>query len=207
VSRTALGTTQSPIQWIPGALSLGVKRPVREADHILPSSAEAKKMSGAILPLLQYACMALCSFKIAQEQLYTYLLYSIVSSHLRLYLQSGLLPSGFPTQILSPMRATCSARLILLNLITLIIFGEAYKLLFVCLFRNVVNKLWLPFTGIFKEFTKWGVAMWSVCCTAFGHLTHHPKYWALSDFPESGDHQLPHNLTTVWQVPWIFRSG
>jgi hypothetical protein len=39
-SRTALGPTQSPIQWVPGALSLGVKRPGREADHARPSSAE-----------------------------------------------------------------------------------------------------------------------------------------------------------------------
>jgi hypothetical protein len=38
-SRTALGPTQSPIQWVPGALSLEVKRPVREADHSAASSA------------------------------------------------------------------------------------------------------------------------------------------------------------------------
>jgi hypothetical protein len=41
-SRTALGSTQPPIQWVPGALSLGVKRPGREADHSPPSSAEVK---------------------------------------------------------------------------------------------------------------------------------------------------------------------
>jgi hypothetical protein len=41
-SRTVLGPTQSPIQWVPGALSLEVKRPVREADHSPPSSAEVK---------------------------------------------------------------------------------------------------------------------------------------------------------------------
>jgi hypothetical protein len=28
-----LGPTQPPIQWVPGALSLGVKRPGHEADH------------------------------------------------------------------------------------------------------------------------------------------------------------------------------
>jgi hypothetical protein len=33
-SRTALGPTQPPIQWVPGVLSVGVKRPGREADHI-----------------------------------------------------------------------------------------------------------------------------------------------------------------------------
>jgi hypothetical protein len=42
VSRPALGPTQTPIQWIPRALSLGVKRRGREADHSPPSSAEVK---------------------------------------------------------------------------------------------------------------------------------------------------------------------
>jgi hypothetical protein len=39
-SRTTLGPTQPPIQWVPGALSLGVRRPGRKADHSPPSSAE-----------------------------------------------------------------------------------------------------------------------------------------------------------------------
>jgi hypothetical protein len=43
VSGTALGPTRPPIQWVPGALSLGVKWPGREADHSLPSSAEVKE--------------------------------------------------------------------------------------------------------------------------------------------------------------------
>jgi hypothetical protein len=42
-SRTALGSTQPPIQWVPGAIFLGVKRPVREAGHSPPSSAEVKE--------------------------------------------------------------------------------------------------------------------------------------------------------------------
>jgi hypothetical protein len=42
-TRTALGATQPPIQWVSGALSLGVKRPGREADHSPPSSAEVKE--------------------------------------------------------------------------------------------------------------------------------------------------------------------
>jgi hypothetical protein len=33
---------QPPIQWVPGALSLGVKRPGSEADHTLPYSAKVK---------------------------------------------------------------------------------------------------------------------------------------------------------------------
>jgi hypothetical protein len=39
---TALGSTQPPIQWVPGVLSLGVKRPGREADHSPPSIVEVK---------------------------------------------------------------------------------------------------------------------------------------------------------------------
>jgi hypothetical protein len=42
-SRTALGPTQPPIQWVPGALFLGVKRLGREADHSSPSSVEVKE--------------------------------------------------------------------------------------------------------------------------------------------------------------------
>jgi hypothetical protein len=42
-SRRALGPTQPPIQWVPGTLSLGVKRQGREADHSPPSSAEVKE--------------------------------------------------------------------------------------------------------------------------------------------------------------------
>jgi hypothetical protein len=38
-----MGPTQPPIQWKTGALSLGVKRPGREADHSPPSSIEVKE--------------------------------------------------------------------------------------------------------------------------------------------------------------------
>jgi hypothetical protein len=41
-SRTALGSTQPPTQWVPEALSLRVKRRGREADHSPPSSAEVQ---------------------------------------------------------------------------------------------------------------------------------------------------------------------
>jgi hypothetical protein len=43
MSRMALGPIQSPIQWVPRALSLGVKRLGREADHSPPSSAKVKE--------------------------------------------------------------------------------------------------------------------------------------------------------------------
>jgi hypothetical protein len=42
-SRTDLGPTQPPIQWVLGAPSLGVKRPGREADHSYPSSADVRE--------------------------------------------------------------------------------------------------------------------------------------------------------------------
>jgi hypothetical protein len=39
----ALGPTQPPKQWVPGALSLGVKRPGREADYSTSSSTKVKE--------------------------------------------------------------------------------------------------------------------------------------------------------------------
>jgi hypothetical protein len=38
----AMGPTQPPIQWVPGVLSLGIKRLGREFDHSPPSRAEEK---------------------------------------------------------------------------------------------------------------------------------------------------------------------
>jgi hypothetical protein len=43
MSRLALGSAQPPIQWVLGALSLGVKWPGYEADHSPPSSAKVKE--------------------------------------------------------------------------------------------------------------------------------------------------------------------
>jgi hypothetical protein len=57
-SRTALGPTQPPIQWVPAVLSLRVKRPEHEADHSPPSSADVKNTWGSVK---------------AQGQLYVYL--------------------------------------------------------------------------------------------------------------------------------------
>jgi hypothetical protein len=41
--RAIVRLTQPRIQWLPGALSPGVKRPGSETDHSPPASAEAKK--------------------------------------------------------------------------------------------------------------------------------------------------------------------
>jgi hypothetical protein len=43
-SRTALGPTQPPIQLVPEAASLRIKRPGHEADHSSPSSADFKEL-------------------------------------------------------------------------------------------------------------------------------------------------------------------
>jgi hypothetical protein len=48
LSRSALEPTQPPIQWVPGDLSLGVKRPGLEAKHSPPSS----KVKGKVVPIL-----------------------------------------------------------------------------------------------------------------------------------------------------------
>jgi hypothetical protein len=39
-----MGLIQTPIQWVPGALSPAVKGPGREADQSAATSAEVKKM-------------------------------------------------------------------------------------------------------------------------------------------------------------------
>jgi len=76
-SRMAPGPTQPPIQSVPGALSLRVKRPRSETDHSPPSYDEVKN-TWSYTTTPQYAFMAWCSIK-AQEQLYfTLPLFSII---------------------------------------------------------------------------------------------------------------------------------
>jgi hypothetical protein len=101
-SRTALGPTQPPIQWVPGALSLGVKRLGREADRSPPSSAEVKEWNYTSTP--QYAFMAWCSVK-TQGQLYLYLYHGLISSLFKMTRFSLALAyvGNFPSRSLEPL--------------------------------------------------------------------------------------------------------
>jgi hypothetical protein len=71
VSRPVLGSTQPPIQWVPRALSLGVKRPGREADYSPSSSAEVKN-AFRCTSTPQYAFRAWYCVKKAKESLDCY---------------------------------------------------------------------------------------------------------------------------------------
>jgi len=106
----------------------------------------------------------------------------ILASHPRLDLPSSLFPSGLPTKILlaffiSPIRAVCTAHLIILDLITLI-YGEAIKLW---------GDITLFLISLWKQF-------W---CTVFV-----PEYFSVATFSALNDGFLLHCghgiLTYAW---------
>jgi hypothetical protein len=72
-SRMALRPTQPPIQWVPGALSLGVKRPGREADNSPPFSAEVKN-AWSYTSTPQYVFMTWCLVKHRDNFIFTFTL-------------------------------------------------------------------------------------------------------------------------------------
>jgi hypothetical protein len=69
--QNGLGPTQLAIQLVPGALSLGVKRPGREADHSPPSSAEVEECVELYLHS-QYVFMAWCLVKYRDNFTFTF---------------------------------------------------------------------------------------------------------------------------------------
>jgi hypothetical protein len=71
-SRPAVGPTKPLIQWVPGALSAGVKRQGREADHSPPPSAEVKKM-WIYTSTPPYAFMAWCLISLSTGKTLLYL--------------------------------------------------------------------------------------------------------------------------------------
>jgi hypothetical protein len=81
VSRPALEPLQPPFQWITGTLSLGVKRPGREADHPPPSSVEVQH-AWSYASNLQYAFMAWCSIKKKHRDNFTFKNSSVLGTNI-----------------------------------------------------------------------------------------------------------------------------
>jgi hypothetical protein len=81
-SRPALGPTQPPVQWVPGALSLGIKRPECETDHSPPPSAEVKEYAELYLHSSSTPSWRGAQLK-TQGKLYPYLLHDDRGSGVR----------------------------------------------------------------------------------------------------------------------------
>jgi hypothetical protein len=95
VSGTALGPTQLPIQWVPEDLSLGIKRPGREADHSPPSNAEVKN-AWIYTSAPQYVFVAWCLVKHRDDFTFTFTLFIAIPTAtgfvtVHLYLQKMII--------------------------------------------------------------------------------------------------------------------
>jgi hypothetical protein len=101
VSRPPLGPTQLPIQCVPGALSPGVKRLGREADHIPPSTAEVKNV-WSYTSTRQYVFMAWYFVKHRDNFTFTFT-YVIWRFHLRsTHASRGGILDGKELKVLAP---------------------------------------------------------------------------------------------------------
>jgi hypothetical protein len=89
MSRPALGSTQPPFEWVPGALSPEVKRQGREADHSTPASAEVRKM-WIYTSTPPYAFMAYCLISYAKGQLYLFTENFTVTTHIKARTETSL---------------------------------------------------------------------------------------------------------------------
>jgi hypothetical protein len=86
----------------------------------------------------------------------------ILSYYLRRDLPSGIFPSSFPTKIVNAFltfhtHATCPAYLILLYLITIIIFGEAYKFNIALQYAGLLSSMW----HVIQSQGTWKIKYWS----------------------------------------------
>jgi hypothetical protein len=87
----ALESTQPPIQWVPGVLSLGLKRPGHEADHSPPSSAEVKN-AWRYTSAPQYVFMAWCLVK--HKNTFTFIIIIIIIIIIYLFIYFSFAPHG-----------------------------------------------------------------------------------------------------------------
>jgi hypothetical protein len=71
----ALGPTQLPVQWVPGAVSQGVMWLEHEADHSLPSSAGMK--NGGAIPPLSHLSSLHCAQLIKHRDNFTFTAISV----------------------------------------------------------------------------------------------------------------------------------
>jgi hypothetical protein len=78
-----VGSTQPPIQWVPGSVYPGVKQPRREADHSPPTSAEIKK-TWVYTSTPPQVFMAQCLISYVQVQIYVTLQWRIIDTYERI---------------------------------------------------------------------------------------------------------------------------